>query len=54
MVAGLCCNAGLGFVVLAKNTKKIKRNLALIVVLYAISIAVGIAVNAVCLAAGWV
>ncbi len=53
LVAGLCCNAGLGFVVLLKNTKKIKRNLALIIALYAISVLVGIAVNAVVVACGW-
>ena len=54
MAAGLCCNAGLGFVVLLKNTKKIKRNLLLMAALYVISVLVGIAVNAVCLAAGWI
>ena len=52
MVAGLCCNAGLGFVVLLKNTKKIKRNLLLIVTLYVISVLVGIAVNGIMIAAG--
>lgn len=52
MAAGLCCNAGLGFVVLLKNTKKIKRNLLLMAALYVVSVLVGIAVNAVCLAAG--
>ena len=52
MTAGLCCNAGLGFVVLLKNTKKIKRNIVLIVVLYAISVLVGIAVNGTMAAAG--
>lgn len=54
MVAGLCCNAGLGFVVLLKDVKKIKRNLLLIVTVYAISVLVGIAVNGICLGAGWV
>ncbi len=48
--AGLCANAGLGFVVLLKNTKQWKRNLALIVVCYVVSIAVGVAVNAIALA----
>ena len=52
MVAGLCCNAGLGFVVLLKDVKKIKRNLLLIVTVYAISMLVGIAVNGICIAAG--
>lgn len=54
MAAGLCCNAGLGFVVLLKNTKKIKRNLLLMAALYIVSVLVGVAVNAVCLAAGWI
>ena len=52
MAAGLCCNAGLGFVVLLKNTKKIKRNLLLMAALYVISVLVGIAVNGIMLAAG--
>ncbi|MBQ8885563.1 MAG: arsenic efflux protein [Clostridia bacterium] len=46
-VAGLCANAGLGFVVLIKNTKKWKRNLALILVSYAISVLLGILLNAI-------
>lgn len=50
-VAGLCANAGLGFVVLLKNTKAIKRNLLLIAVVYVVSTLVGIAVNAVMAAA---
>lgn len=44
---GLCANAGLGLVVLLKNTKKIKRNALFILVLYVISVLVGIAVNGV-------
>lgn len=52
MAAGLCCNAGLGFVVLLKNTKKIKRNLLLMAALYVVSVLVGIAVNGIMLAAG--
>lgn len=44
--AGLCANAGLGFVVLLKNVKEWKRNLALIVVCYVIAVLVGIALNA--------
>ena len=52
MVAGLCCNAGLGFVVLLKNTKKLKRNLLLLIALYAISVLVGIATNGIMLATG--
>ncbi len=54
MVAGLCCNAGLGFVILLKNTKKIKRNILLIITLYAVSVLVGIAVNGVMVACGMV
>lgn len=44
--AGLCANAGLGFVVLLKNTREWKRNLALVIVCYAISVAVGLILNA--------
>ena len=54
MAAGLCCNAGLGFVVLLKNTKKIKRNLLLMAALYVVSVLVGVAVNGIMLAAGWI
>lgn len=46
--AGLCANAGLGLVVLFKNTKKIKRNLVFAITLYLVSVAVGIAVNCIC------
>lgn len=52
MAAGLCCNAGLGFVVLLKNTKKIKRNLLLMAALYVVSALVGIATNGIMIAAG--
>ena len=44
MAAGLCANAGLGFVILFKNVKSWKRNLALLGILYVISVAVGYAV----------
>lgn len=44
-VAGLCANAGLGFVVLFKNIKKLRRNLVLIVTLYVISVLVGMLLN---------
>ena len=50
MVAGLCANAGLGFVILFKNTRRWKRNLLLLAVMYAVSVAVGYAVSAVMLA----
>ena len=43
--AGLCANAGLGFVVLLKNTRKWKRNLLLIGTLYALSVAIGLLLN---------
>ena len=44
MVAGLCANAGLGFVILFKNVREWKRNLALLAILYVVSVAVGYAV----------
>ena len=44
-VAGLCANAGMGFVVLLKNVKKWKRNLLLIVITYAVSVLVGLLFN---------
>ena len=44
-LAGLCANAGLGFVVLLKNTAKWKRNLALIVGSYLISVFFGLIFN---------
>ena len=43
--AGLCANAGLGLVVLFRNTQKIKRNIMFVFTLYLISVAVGIVVN---------
>ena len=43
MVAGLCVNAGLGFVVLFKNVKRWRRNLLLLAVLFAIGTAAGYA-----------
>ncbi|MDE7168206.1 MAG: arsenic efflux protein [Clostridia bacterium] len=45
LVGGLCSNAGLGLVVLFRNTKKLKRNILLVVVMYVIAVVVGIAVN---------
>ncbi len=44
-VAGLCCNAGLGLVVLFKNTKKLKRNILLVLTMYLVSSVAGIAIN---------
>lgn len=52
LVCGLCSNAGLGFMILLKNTKKIKRNVLLIITCYLIAVVVGIIINAICLAAG--
>ncbi len=43
--AGLCANAGMGFVVLLKNVRKWKRNLILIGVCYTVSVLVGLALN---------
>ncbi len=43
--AGLCANAGMGFVVLLRNVRKWKRNLALIAVCYFVSVAVGLLLN---------
>ena len=43
--AGLCANAGMGFVVLLRNTRKWKRNLILIAVCYAVSVVVGVLLN---------
>lgn len=46
LVAGLCANAGLGFVVLLKNTRRWKRNLMLIGICYLVAVAVGLLLNA--------
>lgn len=43
--AGLCANAGMGFVVLLRNTRKWKRNLLLVGVCYAVSVLVGSVLN---------
>lgn len=51
-VAGLCTNAGLGMVVLLKNTKKIKRNLLIMSSIYAIAALAGILINVLQLALG--
>ena len=44
-VAGLCANAGMGFVVLLKNVRQWKRNLAMILFCYVISVLVGMLLN---------
>lgn len=54
LIAGLCTNAGLGMVVLLRNTKKIKRNVLLIVTIYVMAVVSGIAVNGVMLACGMI
>ncbi len=46
-VAGLITNAGLGLAVLLKNTKKWKRNLCLVLFLYAVGVLAGSAINAI-------
>ena len=43
--AGLCANAGMGFVVLLRNTRRWKRNLSLIAICYAVSVLVGVVLN---------
>ena len=43
--AGLCANAGMGFVVLLKNVRQWKRNLILIGVCYGISVIIGLLLN---------
>ena len=43
--AGLCANAGMGFVVLLRNVHKWKRNVTLIAVCYAVSVLVGVLLN---------
>lgn len=45
LVAGLAVNAGMGFMILLRNTKKLKRNLALIASAFAIAYVAGILVN---------
>jgi len=51
-VAGLCCNAGVGLVVLFRNTKKIKRNILFVLALYLISAVAGLTVNCIMILAG--
>ncbi len=47
LVAGLCCNAGLGVMVILRDTKKTGRNVAILVSMYVLSVAAGMAVNGV-------
>ncbi len=43
--AGLCANAGMGFVVLLRNARKWKRNVSLVAVCYTVSVLVGVLLN---------
>ena len=45
LVGGLCSNAGMGLIVLFKNTKKLKRNIILVITMYVIAVVAGITVN---------
>lgn len=47
LFAGLAVNAGMGFAILLKNGKNLKRNLLLIFLLYAIGVVVGIIFTAI-------
>jgi hypothetical protein len=44
-VAGLCANAGMGFMVLLRNLREWKRNLTLIAFCYTVAVLVGIIIN---------
>ena len=44
-LAGLCANAGLGFVVLMKNVRRWKRNLIMIAFCYFLSVVIGLLFN---------
>lgn len=44
-VAGLCANAGMGFVVLLKNVRQWKRNVTLIGICYGVAVIVGLLLN---------
>lgn len=45
MLAGLCTNAGLGLVVLLKNTKMWKRNLFIVFLMYVFGVLIGSLIN---------
>lgn len=53
-VAGLCCNAGVGLVVLFRNTKKLKRNILFVLALYGISAITGLIINCVMVLLGMI
>ena len=44
-LAGLCANAGMGFVVLLRNVRQWKRNLALVGTSYALAVLIGVLFN---------
>ena len=44
-IAGLCIGSGVGLIVLFKNNKNIKQNLLIVVLLYVISVCVGLALT---------
>ena len=44
-IAGLCIGSGVGLIVLFKNNKNIKQNLLIVVLLYIISVCVGLALT---------
>lgn len=44
-VAGLCANAGMGFVVLLKNVRQWKRNVTLIGICYGVAVVIGLLLN---------
>ncbi len=44
-LAGLCANAGMGFVVLLRNTRQWKRNALMIVFCYIVSVVIGLLFN---------
>ncbi len=51
-IAGICANAGLGFTILFRNRKNIRRALFLLGVMYVVSVAVGYAALGIMQAAG--
>ena len=48
LIAGLISNAGVGFAILLKNTKEIKRNLFILITLYLIGAFSGLFINIIC------
>ena len=47
LVSGLCANAGLGLMIIFKNTKKLKRNILLVLTLFGVAAAAGLVTNCV-------